>query len=151
MKTPDAQTKPTSKKPVVAASNPAAKAKVQTTLSKGVQAKAKPAAPATKKSAQSTVSKAAASQTTQTAKTPKAAKPANEKKPKLVRDSFTLPQADHELIKQCKKTALAAGRETKKSEVVRAAIQSFAALPAARQIAAYGKLQAIALGRPKGN
>lgn len=151
MKTPDAQTKSTSKKPVEAAPTRAAKAKAQTTVPKAVQAKAKPAAPASKKSAQSTASKAAARQTPQTAKAPKAAKPASEKKPKLVRDSFTLPQADHELIKQCKKTALAAGRETKKSEVVRAAIQSFAALPAARQIAAYGKLQAIALGRPKGN
>lgn len=151
MKSPDAQTKSTSKKPVEAASNPAAKVKVPTTLPKGVQAKAKPAAPATKKSAQPPVAKAATTQASQAAKAPKAAKPANEKKPKLVRDSFTLPQTDHELIKLCKKTALAAGRETKKSEVVRAAIQSFAALPAARQIAAYGKLQAIALGRPKGN
>jgi hypothetical protein len=82
----------------------------------------------------------------------KKAKPAKKevtKKPKLVRDSFTLPQADHDLIKQCKKTALAAGRETKKSEVLRAAIQSFAALSAAQQLAAYGKLQAIAVGRPK--
>jgi hypothetical protein len=81
----------------------------------------------------------------------KAGKPEVLKKPKLVRDSFTLPQADHDLIKQCKKAALGTGRETKKSEVVRAAIQSFAALPITRQIAAYGKLQAIALGRPKGN
>jgi hypothetical protein len=151
MKSSDSQLKSTSKKPVEATPIRSAKAKAQTTMPKGVQAKAKPTAPATKNSAQSTVSKAAASQTKQTAKVPKAAKPANEKKPKLVRDSFTLPQTDHELIKQCKKTALAAGRETKKSEVVRAAIQSFAALPAARQIAAYGKLQAIALGRPKGN
>jgi hypothetical protein len=79
----------------------------------------------------------------------KAAKPAVVKKPKLVRDSFTLPQADHDLIKQCKKTALTAGRETKKSEVLRAAIQSFAALSSAQQMAAYAKLQAIAVGRPK--
>jgi hypothetical protein len=82
----------------------------------------------------------------------KKAKPAKKevtKKPKLVRDSFTLPQADHDLIKQCKKTALATGRETKKSEVLRAAIQSFAALSAAQQLTAYGKLQAIAVGRPK--
>ncbi|TAG26221.1 MAG: hypothetical protein EAZ37_10010 [Burkholderiales bacterium] len=71
------------------------------------------------------------------------------KKPKLIRDSFTLPQADHDLIKQCKKTALAGGRETKKSEVLRAAIQSFAALNAAQQLAAYSRLQSIALGRPK--
>lgn len=71
------------------------------------------------------------------------------KKPKLVRDSFTLPQQDHDLIKQCKKLALGQGRETKKSEVLRAAIQSFALLPLAKQMAAYQKLEAIAVGRPK--
>ncbi len=79
----------------------------------------------------------------------KPAKPAAVKKPKLVRDSFTLPQADHDLIKQCKKTAVASGRETKKSEVVRAAIQNFASLSGAAQLAAYNKLQTITLGRPK--
>lgn len=80
----------------------------------------------------------------------KPVKPAVVKKPKLVRDSFTMPQADQDLIKLCKKTAVVSGRETKKSEVVRAAIQCFAALSAAQQLAAYAKLQAIALGRPKG-
>lgn len=117
----------------------------------GSQTKVKAAAPAAKKAAQSPGAQAEASKASQAAKASKVAKSGGEKKPKLVRDSFTLPQADHELIKQCKKVALASGRETKKSEVVRAAIQSFAALPVARQIAAYGKLQAIALGRPKGN
>ncbi len=85
----------------------------------------------------------------QSAKPSKPAKPAVVKKPKLVRDSFTMPLADHDLIKLCKKTAVASGRETKKSEVVRAAIQNFAALSTAQQLAAYAKLQAIALGRPK--
>lgn len=71
------------------------------------------------------------------------------KKPKLVRDSFTLPQQDHDLIKQCKKLAMGQGRETKKSEVLRAAIQSFASLPVPKQMAAYRKLESIAVGRPK--
>ncbi len=70
-------------------------------------------------------------------------------KAKLVRDSFTLPETDHDLIKQCKKHAIASGRETKKSEVVRAAIQVFAALSVAQQLAAYEKLQSISVGRPK--
>ncbi len=83
------------------------------------------------------------------AKPSKPVKPAMVKKPKLVRDSFTMPQADHDLIKLCKKTAVSSGRETKKSEVVRAAIQNFAALSGDQQLAAYAKLQAIALGRPK--
>jgi hypothetical protein len=70
-------------------------------------------------------------------------------KVKLVRDSFTLPETDHDLIKQCKKAAIAAGRETKKSEVVRAAIRAFCALPVADQLAGYAALQTIAVGRPK--
>jgi hypothetical protein len=70
-------------------------------------------------------------------------------KVKLIRDSFTLPEADHDLIKQCKKAAIAGGRETKKSEVVRAAIRAFSDMPVSQQLAAYGKLQAIAVGRPK--
>jgi hypothetical protein len=83
------------------------------------------------------------------AKLAKAGKPAEIKKPKLVRDSFTMPQIDHDLIKQCKKMAVAKGRETKKSEVVRAAIHCFAALSMPQQLAAYAALQAIPLGRPK--
>ncbi len=101
--------------------------------------------PATKPPAKTMPAKAPA----QSAKPSKPAKPAVVKKPKLVRDSFTMPLADHDLIKLCKKTAVASGRETKKSEVVRAAIQNFAALSTAQQLAAYAKLQAIALGRPK--
>jgi hypothetical protein len=73
----------------------------------------------------------------------------NVAKQKLVRDSFTLPESDHELIKQCKKTAIAAGRETKKSEVIRAAIRAFSSLPTTAQLAAYASLQSIAVGRPK--
>jgi hypothetical protein len=78
-----------------------------------------------------------------------AAKPAQAKKPKLVRDSFTLPEAEHALIKQCKKAAITQGRETKKSEVVRAAMQVFHALPLQAQLAAYNKLSVVAVGRPK--
>jgi hypothetical protein len=70
-------------------------------------------------------------------------------KAKLVRDSFTLPEADHALLKTCKKMALTSGRETKKSEVVRAAIRAFSALSAAQQLAAYESLPQIAVGRPK--
>jgi hypothetical protein len=70
-------------------------------------------------------------------------------KVKLVRDSFTLPEADHELIKKCKKSAITSGRETKKSEVVRAAIQSFSQLSLGDQLKIYNALQPIAVGRPK--
>jgi hypothetical protein len=70
-------------------------------------------------------------------------------KVKLVRDSFTLPESDHALLKACKKMALASGRETKKSEVIRAAIRAFSALSASQQLTAYAALPQIAVGRPK--
>lgn len=120
--------------------------------------KAKPAAPA-KQPVAKPVAKPAAKPVVKplakpVAKAPtkaveKSLKPLPAKKPKLVRDSFTLPQADHDLIKQCKKIAVTSGRETKKSEVIRAAMQSFAAMSQAQQLAAYTKLEPIAVGRPK--
>jgi hypothetical protein len=69
-------------------------------------------------------------------------------KVKIVRDSFTMTEADHDLIKQCKKNAVAKGRETRKSEVLRAAIIAFSAWPIEQQLAAYQKLQPIKTGRP---
>ena len=70
-------------------------------------------------------------------------------KAKLIRDSFTLPESDHDLLKACKKLAISSGRETRKSEVIRAAIQVFSKLSTAQQLAAYNALDAIAVGRPK--
>jgi hypothetical protein len=132
------------------ASKPAKPTPVKAQIKRGnaaTSAASPPAKPAAKRKV--AAKKISVKVASKPAKSVKPVKPAAPKKPKLVRDSFTLPQADHDLIKQCKKIALAAGRETKKSEVLRAAIQSFAALNSAQQMAAYGKLQAIAVGRPK--
>jgi hypothetical protein len=70
-------------------------------------------------------------------------------KVKIVRDSFTMTEADHELIKRCKRMAVAKGRETRKSEVVRAAVLAFSTWPIDQQLAAYGKLTAVKTGRPR--
>ncbi|TAG48720.1 MAG: hypothetical protein EAZ30_06050 [Betaproteobacteria bacterium] len=70
-------------------------------------------------------------------------------KVKIIRDSFTMTEADHELIKHCKKSAVAKGRETRKSEVVRAAVAAFATLPLEQQLLAYSKLTAVKTGRPR--
>jgi hypothetical protein len=116
-----------------------------------------------KKVATEHANKPRATTTAKPNKTTKAVQPLVEKSPsnperqttpvpakaKLVRDSFTLPESDHDLIKQCKKAAIASGRETKKSEVVRAAIRVFSALSTAKQIETYATLQSIAVGRPK--
>jgi hypothetical protein len=65
------------------------------------------------------------------------------------RDSFTMTASEEALLKQCKRDAIALGRETRKSEVLRAAIQHFAKLSAAERNAAYAALEAIKTGRPK--
>jgi hypothetical protein len=69
---------------------------------------------------------------------------------KVVRDSFTMTTADHDLLKGFKKEAAAAGRiNTKKSEVVRAALQQFATLSVAARAAAIGAVPPVKIGRPK--
>ncbi|GGC74977.1 hypothetical protein [Undibacterium terreum] len=59
---------------------------------------------------------------------PAAAKPApiilaankdKAKKPKLVRDSFTMPETEYEVLSQVKKACISAGVEVKKSQLLR--------------------------------
>ena len=67
----------------------------------------------------------------------------------VVRDSFTMTSEDHELLKICKRDAVAAGRDsTKKSEIVRAALKHFAQLPAAARLVELNNLWPIKTGRP---
>jgi hypothetical protein len=51
------------------------------------------------------------------------------KKPKLLRDSFTIPKAEYEVLATLKARAAKAGRPVKKSELLRAGIKALAALP----------------------
>ena len=82
------------------------------------------------------------------AKVGKSAKP---KKSKLIRDSFTMPGIEYDLIAAVKKRCVAKGVVVKKSEVIRAAIISFAALSDATAITALQALDVIKTGRkPKG-
>jgi hypothetical protein len=113
------------------------------------RARAKPRATAPARRAPSKAPAASAKKIATKAPAKVDKKPAPPAKVKLVRDSFTLPENDHALIKSCKKAAITAGRETKKSEVVRAAIRSFSALAIDKQLEAYAALQGIAIGRPK--
>lgn len=73
---------------------------------------------------------------------------AKRKKPKLVRDGFTMPEADYALLGTLKKRALAAGREVKKSELLRAGLRALAALPDAPFLAAVEGVERIKPGRP---
>lgn len=104
-----------------------------------------PARPASKPAA------AAAVETAAPAEAPKAdkAKKHAPAKPKLVRDSFTLPADDYALFATLKKRALAGKTEVKKSELVRAGLAMLARADDAAFMKAIGLVDRIKTGRPK--
>lgn len=68
---------------------------------------------------------------------------------RLVRDSFTMPEPDFALIAALKSRTMAAQRETKKSELLRAGLHVLMALDDDMLVSALGRLQPLKLGRPK--
>jgi hypothetical protein len=70
-------------------------------------------------------------------------------KEKLVRDSFTMPRSDFELIALLKERALTFKRPTKKSELLRAGLQALAALNQKQLQTALDRLPLLKSGRPK--
>ncbi len=85
---------------------------------------------------------------------PVAAAKDSDKKPsklraRLVRDSFTMPESDFALIAALKSRALAAKREAKKSELLRAGLHVLMALDSDTLLGALGRLQPLKVGRPK--
>jgi hypothetical protein len=77
-----------------------------------------------------------------------AAKAEKPKKPKLVRDSFTIPKAEYAVLEELKLRAAKLGRPTKKSEVLRAGVQALAAMGDAAFLASVGAVPAVKTGRP---
>jgi hypothetical protein len=75
-------------------------------------------------------------------------KPSKVKKPKLVRDSFTIPKAEYTVLDDLKQRAAKLTRPVKKSELIRAGIKALAAMPDAAFLAAMGAVPAIKTGRP---
>lgn len=71
-----------------------------------------------------------------------------ERKPELVRDSFTFPAVDHARLAELKQRALKAGREIKKSELLRAGLAALATMPDAAFLAAVDGVERIKTGRP---
>lgn len=71
------------------------------------------------------------------------------KKDKLIRDSFTLPREDFELIAMLKDRALDFKRPTKKSELLRAGLQVLARLDQTAFQSALVALRPLKAGRPK--
>lgn len=82
----------------------------------------------------------------ETVKSEKAAKVA--KKPKVVRDSFTMPQSEYQKIGQIKALCLKSGLQVKKSEVLRAGVMALCAMSEAQLNKAMGALDKIKTGRP---
>ncbi len=113
----------------------------------GKNDKAKPASGAT--AAPKTAPKKAA--VTKSPARNKAAKPAKPKKVKVVRDSFTMPQADYAMIADFKEVFLKNGMHVKKSEVLRAGLHALQQLSAAQLKKIFAALEPIKTGRPKKN
>ncbi|MGZ3236000.1 MAG: hypothetical protein ACXU8A_01335 [Burkholderiaceae bacterium] len=114
---------------------------------------AKPKAAVKSKSAPSSVKKSAKPKVTQEkpAAKGKAVLAVKEKikKPKLIRDSFTMPEAEYAALGEVKKLCLKAGIEVKKSELLRigvAHIRQLSLLDLKKSIASLVPLKA---GRPK--
>ena len=80
--------------------------------------------------------------------TPIAKKPAAPR-PKLVRGSFTMTEADFDVIAALKTKALGAKRVAKKSELVRAGLRAVAALSPKALVAALDQLEPVKTGRPR--
>jgi hypothetical protein len=79
---------------------------------------------------------------------PAAAKPVVQNA-KVVRDGFTMPQADYDLLKSLKAQCLKAGVEVKKSELLRAGVQALAALTMADLATRLKALPPVKAGRRK--
>ena len=118
------------KKPVVKKATPATPAKPATKLA---------TKPATKSAAKKPVVKKVIKP---------ADKPVKIKKPKLVRDSFTMPQAEYDVLAQVKKSCIAAGFEIKKSELLRIGVAMLQKLDAKKINEALLSLTPLKAGRP---
>lgn len=71
-----------------------------------------------------------------------------EKKPKLVRDSFTMPKLEFAAIDSMKLRAAKLAVPVKKTELIRAGIKALAAMPDADFLAAINAVPNLKTGRP---
>lgn len=117
---------------------------------KTARAPAKSAKPAAKKA--TPVRKAAPvapAAPAKAASTTGAAKEARLKKPKLVRDSFTIPKTEYAVLDDLKQRAIRLAHPVKKSELLRAGIKALTAMSDTALLAALKAVPAIKTGRPK--
>lgn len=74
--------------------------------------------------------------------------PGKAAKPKLVRDSFTMPKAEYAAIDLLKQRAAKLARPAKKSELLRAGVKALSALSDKALLAALAAVPTIKTGRP---
>lgn len=137
------------KAPAKSAVSAAVKAKPKAAPVKSAAAKKAPLAVKSKP----VVKKPAAAKNKST-KPVKLAKPspaavAKVKKPKLVRDSFTMPEAEYQVLGDIKKACLKAGIAVKKSELLRVGVALLKGLDSARLKDVIAALPPLKAGRPK--
>lgn len=146
--------KPAIKKPTIkkaAESKPAAKKTIVVKVSDTQAAVKKPAVktPLSKASASDKMEKAAGTtKSTKPITTAKAVKLEKVRKPKLVRDSFTIPKVEYIVLEALKQRATRLTHSVKKSELLRAGIKALAALSDAAFLKALAQVPAIKTGRP---
>ena len=70
-------------------------------------------------------------------------------KPKLVRDSFTMPKDEYQVIEALKQRALGLGKHVRKSELLRAGIRALAAMNDRALLKAVDAIPTLKTGRPK--
>lgn len=70
------------------------------------------------------------------------------KKSRLLRDSFKFPPEEYSVFEELKGRCRAAGREVKKSELVRAGLLTLKTLTDAKLLEVLGKLKKLKMGRP---
>ncbi len=127
----------TDKEPVKAA-KPVAAAKPKST----------PPATTTPKVAKAAVSKVTAVKKPSVAPKESPAKDVKAKKPKLVRDSFTIPKDEYAVIDGLKERAVRLSRPVKKSELLRAGLKLLAGLSDTALFTALESVPSIKTGRP---
>lgn len=79
---------------------------------------------------------------------PKPAKPVKAKKPKLVRDSFTIPKTEYTVLVDLKQRAAKLASPAKKSELLRAGVKALAAMSDGAFVATLKSVPTIKTGRP---
>ncbi len=119
----------------------------KTARSTGAKTAAKTARQAS--SSPATAKNAKVAKAPQKAQPSPSAKPTDKvKKPKLVRDSFTIPKPEYEAIAALKLRAATLGQTPKKSELLRAGLKALAAMGDAALVQCLKAVPSVKTGRP---